>query len=161
MSEENKIIFQFTEEDMNKIVSSIVAAPASGYESIAKNKAIYTTAFKRFANVLAEKMVDVVADVNESTRSAQAQAEASRQAANDAENSRSVAAESAESANDAKMEVEAYAATIEERARSIAREEIAKYDFIKPVPELPEVGLPNHIYLVPKTESDTDNLFEM
>ena len=75
MSEENKIIFQFTEEDMNKIVSSIVAAPASGYESIAKNKAIYTTAFKRFANVLAEKMVDVVADVNESTRSAQAQAE--------------------------------------------------------------------------------------
>lgn len=39
-------------------------------------------------------------------------------------------------------------------------EEIATFDFIKVVDNLPEIGLPNKIYLVPRTKSDEDNLFD-
>ena len=39
-------------------------------------------------------------------------------------------------------------------------EEIATFDFIKVVETLPEIGLPNKIYLVPRTESDENNLFD-
>ena len=39
-------------------------------------------------------------------------------------------------------------------------EEIAAFDFIKVVDALPETGLPNRFYLVPKTEPDTQDLFD-
>lgn len=39
-------------------------------------------------------------------------------------------------------------------------EEIAKFDFIKVVDALPETGLPNRIYFVPKSDADTQDLFD-
>lgn len=39
-------------------------------------------------------------------------------------------------------------------------EEIAKFDFIKVVDVLPETGLPNRIYFVPKTDAETQDLFD-
>lgn len=45
-------------------------------------------------------------------------------------------------------------------AKAYTDEEIAKFDFIKVVDALPEQGLPNKIYFVPKTESDTQDLFD-
>ncbi len=150
-----------TEAEEARDAAQASAAAAAEYASESRQSEGGAYAYCTQAQSFAEVSVSNAKSAEVSAKTAQTHAETSRQAANDAENSRSVAAESAESANDAKKEVEAYAATIEEKARSIAREEIAKYDFIKPVPELPEVGLPNHIYLVPKTESETDNLFEM
>ena len=38
--------------------------------------------------------------------------------------------------------------------------EIAKFDFIKVVDALPEEGLPNRIYLVPKAEAQTQDFFD-
>ena len=47
-------------------------------------------------------------------------------------------------------------------ARTLAQEEIAKYDFIKIVEELPDKGLPNRIYLVPhEAEEGSNDLFDM
>lgn len=48
----------------------------------------------------------------------------------------------------------------EETARSIANEEIAKFDFINIVAELPETGLPNRFYLVPKENGTVTDLFD-
>lgn len=45
-------------------------------------------------------------------------------------------------------------------AKAYTDEEIAKFDFIKVVDALPEQGLPNKVYFVPKTESDTQDLFD-
>lgn len=39
-------------------------------------------------------------------------------------------------------------------------EEIAKFDFIKVVSVLPEIGLPNRIYFVPKNDIQTQDLFD-
>jgi hypothetical protein len=39
-------------------------------------------------------------------------------------------------------------------------EEIAKFDFIKVVDVLPETGLPNRIYFVPKSDTQTQDLFD-
>lgn len=39
-------------------------------------------------------------------------------------------------------------------------EEIAKFDFIKVVDVLPETGLPNRIYFVPKSDTETQDLFD-
>lgn len=50
---------------------------------------------------------------------------------------------------------------ISKNMRDIAREEIAKYDFIKVVGSLPAEGMPNRIYLIPKTDGDISDLFEM
>ena len=50
----------------------------------------------------------------------------------------------------------------EGKARTLAQEEIAKYDFIKIVEELPDEGLPNRIYLVPhEAEEGSNDLFDM
>ena len=50
----------------------------------------------------------------------------------------------------------------EGKARTLAQEEIAKYDFIKIVEELPDEGLPNRIYLVPhEAEEGSKDLFDM
>ena len=38
--------------------------------------------------------------------------------------------------------------------------EIATFDFIKVVDVLPEEGLPNRIYFIPKAESQTQDLFD-
>ena len=48
----------------------------------------------------------------------------------------------------------------EETAREIANEEIAKFDFINIVAELPETGLPNRFYLVPKENGTVTDLFD-
>jgi hypothetical protein len=45
--------------------------------------------------------------------------------------------------------------------RDIARDEIAKYDFIKVISALPDEGMPNRIYLIPKPDGDIADLFEM
>ncbi len=45
-------------------------------------------------------------------------------------------------------------------AKQYTDTEIAKFDFIKVVDVLPETGLPNRIYFVPKTDSETQNLFD-
>ena len=45
-------------------------------------------------------------------------------------------------------------------AKAYTDNEIATFDFVKIVDELPEIGLPNKVYFVPKTESDTDNIFD-
>lgn len=45
-------------------------------------------------------------------------------------------------------------------AKAYTDEEIAKFDFIKVVDSLPTQGLPNKVYFVPKTESDTQDLFD-
>lgn len=50
---------------------------------------------------------------------------------------------------------------ISKNMRDIAREEIAKYDFIKVVGSLPAEGMPNRIYLIPKTDGNISDLFEM
>lgn len=39
-------------------------------------------------------------------------------------------------------------------------EEIAKFDFIKVVDSLPETGLPNRLYFVPKSDTQTQDLFD-
>lgn len=50
----------------------------------------------------------------------------------------------------------------EGKARTLAQEEIAKYDFIKIVEALPDEGLPNRIYLVPhEAEEGSKDLFDM
>lgn len=50
----------------------------------------------------------------------------------------------------------------EGKARTLAQEEIAKYDFIKIVETLPDEGLPNRIYLVPhEAEEGSNDLFDM
>lgn len=50
----------------------------------------------------------------------------------------------------------------EDKARELAKEEIAKYDFIKIVEALPETGLPNRFYLIPKeAEEGSTDLFDM
>ncbi len=183
---------EITEEEINLILSSIEGAPAGGYESIAKNKSIYTTAFKRLANILAEKLLNMVKGVE----AAELAAGNSEQSAKVAEESAKVAEESAEfaaryadeAAMNATISVETAgeakaiaenakntaedihsvadaalekAADVEANARDIAREEIAKYDFIKVVSALPAEGMPNRIYLIPKTEGDISDLFEM
>lgn len=45
-------------------------------------------------------------------------------------------------------------------AKEYTDTEIANFDFVKIVDTLPDVGLPNKVYFVPKIESDTDNLFD-
>ena len=71
MSEKKDISFGFSEEELNKIVSSITGAPANGYESIAKNRAIYTTAFKRLANAVAEKIAEAILSIGNGTEGEQ------------------------------------------------------------------------------------------
>lgn len=48
----------------------------------------------------------------------------------------------------------------ETSARQIAKEELSKYEFIVIVPTLPAGGLPNRIYLVPKTNGTTIDAFD-
>lgn len=45
-------------------------------------------------------------------------------------------------------------------SKEYVEEEIAKFDFVKIVPELPEVGLPNRTYLVPKAYADSNDLYD-
>lgn len=45
-------------------------------------------------------------------------------------------------------------------AKTYTDEELAKFDFIKVADSLPETGLPNKIYLVPKTDTQTQDLFD-
>lgn len=45
-------------------------------------------------------------------------------------------------------------------AKTYTDEEIAKFDFIKVVDSLPDVGLPNKVYFVPKTDTQTQDLFD-
>ena len=45
-------------------------------------------------------------------------------------------------------------------AKDYTDEEIAKFDFIKVVDSLPSAGLPNRVYLVPKTDTQTQDLFD-
>lgn len=45
-------------------------------------------------------------------------------------------------------------------AKTYTDEEIAKFDFIKVVEPLPETGLPNKIYFVPKNDTQTQDLFD-
>lgn len=45
-------------------------------------------------------------------------------------------------------------------AKDYTDAELAAFDFIKVVPELPEEGLPNKIYLVPKSGTQTQDLFD-
>ena len=45
-------------------------------------------------------------------------------------------------------------------AKAYTDEEIAKFDFIYVVDTLPSTGLPNRIYLVPKTDTQTQDLFD-
>lgn len=47
-----------------------------------------------------------------------------------------------------------------ETAKAYTDSEIAEFDFIKIVTLLPQTGLPNRIYLVPKTETEENNLFD-
>lgn len=47
-----------------------------------------------------------------------------------------------------------------EEAKAYTNNEIAEFDFIKIVSVLPNEGLPNRIYLVPKTEIEEQNLFD-
>lgn len=47
-----------------------------------------------------------------------------------------------------------------EEAKAYTDREIAEFDFIKIVNELPETGLPNKIYLVPKTDAQEKDLFD-
>ena len=47
-----------------------------------------------------------------------------------------------------------------QEAKNYADEEIAKFDFIKIVDTLPDSGLPNRIYFVPKTDTQTQDLFD-
>jgi hypothetical protein len=193
----DKFVFEITEEEMNKIISSIVSAPSGGYTSVEKNKAIYTAAFKRFGNLLTEKMLSVLLNIdNANAKAAEASQDAGRaggvaaeakyiaesaegiaslahchavdaettaqSAKSLAENSNTVAKETKDmfwSISDKVDDLESYKIT-ESQAREIAQEEIAKFDFIKIVAELPEEGLPNRFYLVPKTESGTNDLFD-
>lgn len=45
-------------------------------------------------------------------------------------------------------------------AKDYTDTEIANFDFVKIVNSLPDVGLPNKVYFVPKEESETNNIFE-
>ena len=45
-------------------------------------------------------------------------------------------------------------------AKDYTDNEIANFDFIKVVESLPDTGLPNRVYFVPKTESTTEDIFE-
>lgn len=45
-------------------------------------------------------------------------------------------------------------------AKAYTDEEIAKFDFIKVVNSLPDEGLPNKVYFVPKTDTQTQDLFD-
>lgn len=45
-------------------------------------------------------------------------------------------------------------------AKDYTDTEIANFDFVKIVNTLPDVGLPNKVYFVPKEESETNNIFE-
>lgn len=45
-------------------------------------------------------------------------------------------------------------------SKDYVEEEIAKFDFIKIVDVLPEVGLPNRIYFVPKSNTSDNDLFD-
>lgn len=45
-------------------------------------------------------------------------------------------------------------------AKTYTDEELAKFDFIKVVDTLPQTGLPNKIYFVPKTDTQTQDLFD-
>ncbi len=47
-----------------------------------------------------------------------------------------------------------------EEAKQYTDKEIAEFDFIKIANLLPQTGLPNKIYLVPKTDTDEQNLFD-
>ncbi len=46
-----------------------------------------------------------------------------------------------------------------EVAKEYTDTEIANFDFVKIVDELPETGLPNRVYFVPKQQSETNNIF--
>ena len=50
--------------------------------------------------------------------------------------------------------------TLNIASKEYVEEEIAKFDFIKIVSELPEVGLPNRIYFVPKSNTSDNDLFD-
>lgn len=45
-------------------------------------------------------------------------------------------------------------------AKAYTDEEIAKFDFVKVVDSLPDEGLPNKVYLVPKNNTQTQDLFD-
>lgn len=47
-----------------------------------------------------------------------------------------------------------------EVAKEYTDTEIANFDFVKVVNALPEVGLPNKVYFVPKEQAETNNIFE-
>jgi hypothetical protein len=47
-----------------------------------------------------------------------------------------------------------------EQAKDYVDSEIATFDFIKVVDALPEIGLPNRFYLVPKPDPQTQDLFD-
>ena len=55
MSVENEKL-EISEEEILDIVSSIANAPVDGYGQISKNKAIYITAFRKFANIVSKKL---------------------------------------------------------------------------------------------------------
>jgi hypothetical protein len=56
--------------------------------------------------------------------------------------------------NEVEAELEAMA------SKEYVDNEIATFDFIKVVDELPEVGLPNRFYLVPKEDTQTQDFFD-
>lgn len=60
-----------------------------------------------------------------------------------------IPSKTSELTNDSKFATETY-----------VNEEIAKFDFIKVVDVLPETGLPNRIYFVPKSDTQTQDLFD-
>ena len=53
-----------------------------------------------------------------------------------------------------RLDISAYA------TKEYVEEEIATFDFIKVVDTLPETGLPNRIYLIPRTDTGENNLFD-
>ena len=65
MSEKVEIKFEFTQEDIERIVAPINSAPAGGYSSIQKNKEIYTKALMLFASTLHERMQGTISDISE------------------------------------------------------------------------------------------------
>lgn len=82
MSEKVEIKFEFTQEDIERIVAPIKSAPTGGYSSIQKNKEIYTKAFTLFAMALDERLQGTISALSERVEGAE---EVNRQAIDDAE----------------------------------------------------------------------------
>ena len=125
---------------------------AANSASNAANSEANAVANANQAKLSAEAALGVLEDAEEAKDAAEKSATNAKKSEDNALGSEQLAAQHAE-------EVKASLQEVLEEAKAYTDNEIATFDFIK-IGTLPETGLINKIYLVPKTSSENNDLFD-